>query len=139
MINTLIKMTYFPCLVICLSLMLQINLATADPYKRWMELTPIQQDTLKPLAIQWDLLPIKLQKNLLNTTRHYPKLTLDQKRRFQSRLEKWSKLTPEQREHARNRFKIIRDVPRKHELIKPIVQEENATIASSVPAASAVH
>ena len=139
MINTLIKMTYFPCLVICLYLMLQINLATADPYKRWMELTPIQQDTLKPLAIQWDLLPIKLQKNLLNTTRHYPKLTLDQKRRFQSRLEKWSKLTPEQREHARNRFKIIRDVPRKHELIKPIVQEENATIASSVPAASAVH
>ena len=139
MINALIKMTYFSCLVICISLMLQINLATADYYKRWIELTPIQQDVLKPLATQWDLLPIKLQKNLLNTTRHYQKLTFDQKLRFQNRLEKWSKLTPEQRDHARNKFKIIKDVPRKHEQLKYIAKKLDTTIASSVPAASAVH
>lgn len=87
------------------------------------------------------LLPIKLQKNLLNATNHYPKLTQDQKRRFQSRLERWSKLTPEQREHARNKFKIISKAPpEKREQLKRMVQEQGAikSSASSVPESEVV-
>ena len=97
----------FSVFAICIALLLQTNLAAAEPYKSWTQLTTMQQEALRPLAVQWDSLPTKLQKNLLNTTKHYPQLSLDQKRRFQSRLEKWSKLTPEQREHARNKYKVI--------------------------------
>lgn len=141
MINGLVKKICILCLTICLSLLLQINLATAESYKQWIELTAMQQEALKPLATQWDSLPIKLQKNLLNTTNHYPKLTLNQKRRFQSRLERWSKLTPEQRERARNKFKIISKAPpEKREQLKRMAQEREAskTTASSVPASTTV-
>ncbi len=139
--NSLLKRTCTLCLAICLSVILQIDLATAEPYKQWIELTPLQQEALKPLATQWDSLPIKLQKNLLNTTNHFPKLTQEQKRRFQSRLEIWSKLTPEQREHARNKFKIISNSPpEKREQLKRMAREQEArkSAASSVPASSAV-
>lgn len=128
----------FSVFAICIALLLQTNLAAAEPYKSWTQLTPMQQEALRPLAAQWDFLPTKLQKNLLNTTRHYPKLTLDQKRRFQSRLEKWSKLTPEQREHARNKYKVISKAPpEKREQLKRIVHEKeaNKAAASGVPPA----
>jgi len=136
--NSLLKRICILCLA---SWLLQINLATAEPYKQWIELTPLQQEALKPLATQWGSLPIKLQKNLLNATNHYPKLTQDQKLRFQSRLEKWSKLTPEQREHARNKFKIISKAPpEKREQLKRMVreQESSKSSASSVPESAAV-
>lgn len=137
MINALEQKICILCLTICLSLLSQISLASAaESYKQWMELTPMQQEALKPLAAQWDSLPIKLRTNLLNTTNHYPKLTLDQKRRFQSRLERWSKLTPEQREHARNKFKIISKAPpEKREQLKRMVREQEASKSaiSSVP------
>ena len=142
MMNAMVKKIGFYCVAICLSLLLQINLATAEPYKQWVELTPLQQEALKPLATQWNGLPTKLQKNLLNTTKHYPKLTLDQKQRFQSRLENWSKLTPEQRERARNRYKVISKLPpEKKEQINRIAREPDSskTIASSVPDSTAVH
>ena len=126
----------FSVFAICIALLLQTNLAAAEPYKSWTQLTTMQQEALRPLAVQWDSLPTKLQKNLLNTTKHYPQLSLDQKRRFQSRLEKWSKLTPEQREHARNKYKVISKAPpEKREQLKRIVQEKEAgeVPASSIP------
>jgi hypothetical protein len=142
MMNAMIKRIGVYCVAICFSLLLQINLVTAEPNKQWIELTLSQQEALKPLAIQWNGLPTKLQKNLLNTTKHYPKLTMDQKQRFQSRLENWSKLTPEQRERARNRYKVISKLPpEKKEQINRIAREPDSskTIASSVPDSTAVH
>jgi hypothetical protein len=139
--NAMVKMTCIYCLAICFSMLLQINLVTAEPYKQWRELTPLQQEALKPLAVQWNSLPTKLQKNLLNTTKHYPKLTLDQKQRFQGRLENWSKLTPEQRERARNKYKVISKLPpEKREQIEQKDREPEyiKANASSVPASKAV-
>jgi hypothetical protein len=122
----------FSVFAICIALLLQTNLAAAEPYKSWIQLTPMQQEALKPLAGQWDSLPTKLQKNLLITTNHYPKLTLDQKRRFQSRLEKWSKLTPEQRERAREKFQSISKAPpEKREQLKRMLRERKASKTST--------
>lgn len=131
------------CSMLFLALLLQSNLAAAEPYKSWVQLTPMQQEALKPLSAQWDSLPAKLQKNLLHTTDNYPKLTPDKKHRFQSRLEKWSKLTPEQREYARNKYRAINKAHReKREQAKRMANTQTAntaTAASGIPVGAPAH
>ena len=126
-------------LAICIALLLQINPAMAEPYRSWVQLTPEQQDTLKPLAAQWDTFPSRLQKNLLHAADRYPSLTPEKKRLFQSRLGKWSKLTPEQRKRAREKYRAFSKVsPEKREQVKQMVREQEAsmTAASSVPSST---
>jgi hypothetical protein len=111
---------------------LEARQVTEAPYKSWIQLTPMQQEALNPLAAQWGSLPAKLQNNLLLTTKHYTRLTQDQKQRFHSRLEKWSKLTPEQRERARNKYKVISKAPPdKREQLKRMAREREANKTST--------
>ena len=132
----------FSGLVFCITLLLQANLAVAAPHALWIQLTPVQQETLHPLAEEWDSLPPRLQKNLLHAAKRYPKLTSEQKQRFQNRLEEWSKLTPEQRKRAREKFQAFSKVPLEHrEQVKRMVRQQEASKAaaplSGVPPATA--
>ena len=132
----LMKIIRFSALAICITFLLQASLAAAAPYKSWTQLTPIQQEALQPLSTQWDTLSTKLQKNLLHAVKRYPKLTPEQKHRFQARLETWSKLTPEQRKRAREKFSAFSKVPPEHrEQVKKMVREQEASkaAASGVP------
>lgn len=125
--------------VICTALLLQANLAAAEPYKSWAQLTPAQHEALQPLATQWDSLPRKLQKHLLVASNHYPQLAPQQKKLFQGRLETWSKLTPEQRERAREKFLAFSRLrPEVRAQVKHMVRDREASIsqASSVPASA---
>lgn len=127
----------FSVLAICAALLLQTNMVMAEPYRMWVQLSPEQQETLKPLAAQWDAMPTKLQKNLLHAADRYPNLTPVQKKRFQNRLEKWSKLTPEQRKRAREKYHAFSKVsPEKRKAVERMVREQEArkaAAASSVP------
>lgn len=125
----------FPCYAICLALLLQANLAAAEPYKSWTQLTPTQHEALQPLATQWDSLPAKLKKHLLIASNHYPQLSPDQKKLFQSRLETWSKLTPEQRDRAREKFLAFSKIkPEVRAQVKQMAHEQaSSSVASSVP------
>ena len=105
--NSFIKSDLLKGVVIGIVLSLHFNLVLAEPIKPWMQLTPIQQEALSPLASQWDSLPPKLQNHLLLSSKQYPKLTSEMKKLFLSRLVKWSKLTPEQRERARQKYLAI--------------------------------
>jgi hypothetical protein len=86
--------------------MLVLNMASvaAEQLSTWQQLEPSQQIALKPLQSQWNTLPSKLQNHLLVASNGYAKLTPVQQQRFQVRLEKWSKLTPEQRKLARKKY-----------------------------------
>ncbi len=87
---------------------------------------------MQPLAAQWDTLSVKLQKNLLYAVKGYPKLTPEQKHRFQNRLETWSKLTPEQRKRAREKFSAFSKIPPEHrEQVKKMVREQEASKAAA--------
>lgn len=131
----------FSGLALFIILLLQANLAAAAPFVAWAQLTPAQQEALHPLSAQWDTLPTKLQKNLLYAAKRYPKLTPEQKQRFQNKLEKWSKLTPEQRKRAREKFQAFSKVPKaQREQVKQMVRQQEAnkaaSSASSVPPAT---
>ena len=128
-------------LLLCITLLLQANLAVAAPHTSWVQLAPVQQEALLPLAAQWDSLPPKLQKNLLHAAKRYPKLTPEQKQRFHNRVEAWSKLTPEQRKRAREKYKAFSKVPPEHrEQVKQMVRQQEAGTAaapaSAVPPAT---
>jgi Protein of unknown function (DUF3106) len=131
----------FPGLALCITLLLQGNLATAAPLVLWAQLGPEKQEILQPLATQWDSLSPKLQKNLLLAAKHYPKFTPEEKRRFQDKLEKWSQLTPEQRKRAREKFQAFSKVPAaQREEVKQMVRQQEAkkaeAAASGVPPAT---
>lgn len=119
----------------CVVLLFQADLAAADTYKSWNQLTQFQHEALQPLATQWDTLPPRLQKHLLHSAGYYRQLTPDQKRRFQSRLVQWSKLTPEQRDRARENFRAF-------EKVRPAVRKQVVQMAHEqklgAPAASGV-
>lgn len=90
---------------------------------------------------QWDTLPEAQRSRLLETAKRYPQLNHEQKERFHSRLAKWSKLTPEQRKAAREKYRAFNQVPEKErEQVKKMVQEQEArkaAAASGVPPVSA--
>ena len=100
-------------------LMLVLNMASAaaEPFLTWQKLEPSPQIALKPLQSQWNTLPSKLQNHLLVASNGYAKLTPVQQQRFQVRLEKWSKLTPEQRKLAREKF-LAYKMAQQHSVIK---------------------
>ena len=142
MIELSVERARIGLVVLCMALLLPINLAAAEPYRSWIQLTPIQHEALQPLAGQWDSLPIKLQDHLLHAASRYQKLTPEQKQRFQSRLIKWSKLTPEQRERARIKYQTIKkSSPETGEQLKRRMREQDTgkTFASSVPSDTSMH
>ena len=122
---------------ICLTLLLQTNPACADPYKSWAQLTPLQHEALQPLAVKWDSLPAKLQKNLLVASSHYPELTPEQKILFQSRLDAWSQLTPEQREQARENYRAFSKIkPKIRAHLRQMAHKQTSISAASGVSAS---
>ena len=119
MIKSLENRDYFLTLVIGIVLLLHSSLVTAETIKSWAQLAPMQQEALQPLATQWNTLSTKLQRHLLRATKQYPNLTPDKKKLFLTRLEKWSKLTPEQRERARQNYLKMKIYPPQKILLKP--------------------
>lgn len=64
---------------------------------------------------------------MLNVAKHFPELSTEEKQRFLSRLGAWSKLTPEQRQAARDKYRAFSQVPEdKREQVRQMVREEQA-------------
>lgn len=76
---------------------------------------------------QWDKLSESQQHHLVGVARHFPELNSAEKQRFLSRLEAWSRLTPEQRQAARDKYRAFSQVPKdKREQVRKMVNEESA-------------
>lgn len=98
----------------------------------WQSLDANQRQALAPLAQQWATFSEKQQLALLRVAKRYPTLTLLEKQRLQKKLIAWSKLTPEQRKAAREKYQALNKNPAaKHaqatRLGKPKQPKENGS------------
>ena len=78
------------------------------PRPAWSELTPVQQKILAPLQADWDSLDATRRKKWVAIANRYPTMKPQAQQRLQKRMTDWAKLTPAQREAARERYRQIR-------------------------------
>ena len=93
----------------------------APPAKKspsWSDLTPAQQQTLKPLAQDWDSLDPPRRTKWVGIANRYPAMTPTEQKRVQDRMAAWVKLTPDQRREAREQYrKIVKLPPAKRDVV----------------------
>ena len=80
----------------------------AGPAKKgpaWAELTADQQQILEPLKPEWDKMDRQPRVKWVGIAKRFPAMTAREQRRIQTRMDRWAKLTPEQREVARNNYR----------------------------------
>lgn len=77
----------------------------------WTELTPQQREALAPLAGQWDGMSADRKRKWLDIASKYPKLSPDGKAKLHARMVDFAKLTPQQRQTARENFQRAYELP----------------------------
>lgn len=89
------------------------SLAAAPAKKNpsWSELTPEQQQTLKPLAGEWDQMDRSRRTKWIGIAKRYPQMTPTGQKRVQSRMAAWVNLTPDKRREAREQYRKIGTLP----------------------------
>ena len=70
----------------------------------WQELTPAQQQSLKPLAANWVTIGEGQKRKWLAISKNYPALPLVEQAKLHSRMTEWVSLSPQQRTQARLNF-----------------------------------
>jgi len=85
----------------------------APPKKNpsWADLTPAQQQTLQPLAGEWDTLDAARRSKWIGIAKRYPAMSEIEQKRVQTRMADWVKLTPDQRRVAREQYRKIGKLP----------------------------
>ncbi len=80
-----------------------------------------------PLAGEWDKLESFRRKKWLGIAQRYPSMTADEQKRIQHNMQAWVKLTPAQRQQAREQFKknLHQMPPERRQAIKQKWQEYN--------------
>jgi|GEM_PF-1051771 hypothetical protein len=118
-------------LALCFTFHIQFVRAAPEP---WQKLTPSEQQALIPVYPLWSTLPETQQHHLKRLAQHYHDLDPKAKQRFDSRLATWAKLTPEQRQAAREKYHAYTQLPQeKREQVKQIVKQNQATQAQQQP------
>jgi hypothetical protein len=93
--------------------------ARASVRPLWKELTPMQQQSLAPLATSWDSIMSEGQKRKwLEISKNYPSLPADGRATMHSRMAEWVALSPQERAQARLNFATTK------ELAKQLTPEE---------------
>lgn len=84
----------------------------APPTKpAWNELSAEQREALAPLAGQWATMPADRKRKWIGIAKNYPQLSPDGKTRLHARMAEFIKLTPQQRDTARENFKRAYELP----------------------------
>jgi len=81
--------------------------APKDRGPQWAALNVDQQPTLAPLAGEWDKLSKPHKTKWLGIAKRYPGMKTEEQRRVQTRMQKWAKLTPQERDQAREQYRSI--------------------------------
>jgi len=82
--------------------------ATSRP--TWAELTPMQQQALKPLASSWNAINEGQKRKWLEISKNYPSLPPEGQATMHSRMNDWVMLSPQQRAQARLNFGKTREL-----------------------------
>ncbi|MBC7611255.1 MAG: DUF3106 domain-containing protein [Polaromonas sp.] len=78
----------------------------------WAELTLMQQQTLKPLATNWNALSEAQKRKWLEVSKNYPSLPREDQATMHSRMNEWVALSPQQRAEARLNFAKTKELSR---------------------------
>ena len=81
--------------------------APKDQGPQWASLTADQQQALAPLSGEWNKLSKPHKTKWLGIAKRYPAMKAEEQKRVQMRMQKWAKLTPEQRDQAREQYRSI--------------------------------
>jgi hypothetical protein len=71
------------------------------------ELRPAEQAILKPLGGEWDSLSATRQKKWREMAARYPTLSSEEQQRITTRMQGWSRMSPDDRRAARDQFREI--------------------------------
>lgn len=94
-------------------------ITSVTPAPDWSGLTPQQQQTLAPLAADWNTLKLANRQKWLGVVNRYPKMKPEEQERIQKQMLAWAKLTPEQRAAARQKYITLKSSPpEKKEIVK---------------------
>ena len=108
----------------------------------WAELTPMQQQTLKPLASSWATLSEAHKRKWLEVSKNYPSLAPEGQATMHSRMSEWAALSPQQRAEARLNFAKTRELSKqltaeekkaKWETYQALSAEEKQKLAAKAP------
>ena len=70
----------------------------------WAELTPLQQQSLKPLSASWNGINEGQKRKWLEVSKSYPNLSVADQAVMHSRMNEWVDMSPQQRAAARLNF-----------------------------------
>lgn len=125
-----------------------VKSATSRP--AWVELTPMQQQSLKPLAPSWDTNISEAQKRKwLEISKNYASLPPDGQATMHSRMSEWIALSSEQRAQARLNFAKTKELSKQltpeekkakwqtYQALSPEEKQKLAAKASPKPAGAA--
>lgn len=70
----------------------------------WAELTPLQQQSLKPLSASWNGISEGQKRKWLEVSKSYPNLSVADQAVMHSRMNEWVAMSPQQRAAARLNF-----------------------------------
>jgi len=92
---------------------------------KWIELSTQQKAALAPLAADWDAMESYRRKKWIGIAQRFPLMTGDEQLRIQGQMQEWTQLTPEQRQHAREKYQTISQLPteKKQELKQELKQK----------------
>lgn len=94
------------------------------PQPNWAELSPEQQRILAPLGKDWDQMEYFRRKKWLGIAARYTRLSPDEQKRVQERMEEWVRMSPEQRRTVREKYQTLNQLPpEKKEAVKLKWQE----------------
>ncbi|MGH8804512.1 MAG: DUF3106 domain-containing protein [Polaromonas sp.] len=78
----------------------------------WAELTPMQQQALKPLALSWDAISEPQKRKWLEVSKNYSSLPPEGQATMHSRMNEWVTLSPQERAQARLNFGKTKELSR---------------------------
>lgn len=112
----------------------------------WKDLTPAQQQALKPLAERWDSLAAERKRKWLVISRNYPSLPPAEQAKLHNRMNEWVSLSLQQRNQARLNFAETKKLTpeqkaeqwRAYQALSPEEKKKLAAKAPSKPAGVAV-
>jgi Protein of unknown function (DUF3106) len=74
----------------------------------WAELTPVQQQSLKPLAANWSTIGEAQKRKWLEISKNYQSLPAAEQTKMHSRMAEWVSLSQQQRAQARLNFAEVK-------------------------------
>ncbi len=119
--------------------------ATKTAGLAWKDLTPAQQQALRPLGSHWDTLSPIQKGKWLAFSQNFPKLSANEQARAHGRMTDWSLLTPRERQEARLNFGETRQLSpdnkrakwQAYQALSPEEKQKLAASANAKPAGAA--